>query len=169
MTHLVVDPALRPAWDRTAPAGARLLGLAAAVTAGRRAAVVVADRPLTEAEGAELAAGMAADADGAEAGLRVELAVLAVPGLTAGPADLEHLADLVRQWVNQAAQGSGRGVSVQVDAAPGDGPVRVLVRSIDSSARELAFRLASTYEPALPALRELLGRPVTVHDVETAG
>jgi hypothetical protein len=72
--------------------------------------------------------------------------------------------------VNQAAQGAGRGVRVRLaggEPRPGE-PVRVLVEAIDSSARELALRLASPYEPALPALEALLATSVTVEDAETA-
>jgi hypothetical protein len=75
------------------------------------------------------------------------------------------LPELVRDWIYQAGQGSGRGVHVTVRT--GSTTVRVLVRARDSSARELAFRLASLQEPALPALRALLGgREVSVEDEE---
>ncbi len=66
----------------------------------------------------------------------------------------DTVACVVRQWLHQAAQGSGRGVSVRVEE---DGDVlRVLVDSVDSSAREVALRLSSPHEPALAALTALL-------------
>jgi hypothetical protein len=100
----------------------------------------------------------------AAAGSVLDAGPVEVAALHAASADA-GLEDLLRQWVNQAAQGSGRGVRVRV---AGDTPVRVLVEAIDSSARELALRLASPWEPALPALRALLARPVTVEDAESA-
>ena len=152
MDELVVQEELRPAWDQVGLPGEGLRGLAGAAAAGRGAAVVVTGRALSDPERTALA--------GELAGLlgvgQVELAGL----------DATDLPALLRQWVNQAAQGSGRGVQVRVEE---DGfALRVLVQAIDSSARELAMRLASHYEPALPALRALLGRPITVEDAETA-
>jgi NAD(P)-dependent dehydrogenase (short-subunit alcohol dehydrogenase family) len=149
--------AVSAAWPGDGPI---VRGLAAAVAGGRGACVVVTDRALTEAE---LAAVAAAAGSVLGAG-QVEVAALHAASADAG------LEDLVRQWVNQAAQGSGRGVRVRL-APSGDGPgapVRVLVEAIDSSARELALRLASPWEPALPALRALLATEVTVEDAETA-
>lgn len=117
------------------------LGIGAA-TAGDRGAVVV----LTAAVPADLdlhwAGARFADALGVS---RAEVAV--VQGDT--------VAHVVREWLFQVAQGSGRGVSVLVQE---DGDVlRVLVDSVDSSAREVALRLASPHEPALAALTALLG------------
>jgi hypothetical protein len=134
-------------------------GLAAAAAGGRGACVVVADRPLSDGEAAAVAT---ATASVLGVGGPVEVARLHGSGAT-------PLADLVRQWVNQAAQGAGRGVRVRLagDPAPGE-PVRVLVEAIDSSARELAMRLASPHEPALPALRALLATEVTVADAESS-
>ena len=153
--RLVVQPepaaAVSAAWPG---AGPLVRGLAAAETGGRGACVVVTDRPLSEAEIAAVAG-----ATGALLGVPTEVAALHAPSADPEPADL------LRQWVNQAAQGSGRGVRVRV--ADGS-PVRVLVEAIDSSARELAQRLASPWEPALPALRTLLGTEVTVEDAETS-
>jgi hypothetical protein len=161
---LVVDPALAAAvsaaWPGPAPLGR---GLGAAAAGGRGACVVVTDRPLTEAEATAVAV---AAATALGVGGPVEVAALHAAAGT-------PLVDLVRQWVNQAAQGSGRGVRVRLagppgaEPAPGE-PVRVLVEAIDSSARELALRLASPWEPALPALRALLAAEVTVEDAETA-
>jgi hypothetical protein len=117
----------------------------------------VTDRPLSDGE---LAAVAGAAASWLGVGGPVEVAGLHATGLE----------ELLRQWVNQAAQGAGRGVRVRLapDDPPG-GPVRVLVEAIDSSARELAQRLASPWEPALPALSALLATAVTVEDAETAG
>ncbi len=75
---------------------------------------------------------------------RAEVAVVAADTVTG----------IVREWLYQAAQGSGRGASVRVEQ---DGDVlRVVVDSVDSSAREAALRLASPHEPALAALTALL-------------
>jgi hypothetical protein len=80
------------------------------------------------------------------------------------------LSQLIRDWAYQAAQGSGRGVRIRVEIEDGvdaPGTVRLLVQAPDSSARELAARLASPTEPALAALRALLGGyRVEVIDVE---
>ena len=156
--RLVVAPELAAAVSAGWPAeGPLVRGLAAAAAGGRGACVVVTDRPLSEAEVAAVAG-----AAGTVLGVGpVEVAALHAPSADPDPGDL------LRQWVNQAAQGSGRGVRVRV-AEPADAgaPVRVLVEAIDSSARELALRLASPWEPALPALRTLLAAEVTVEDAE---
>lgn len=149
---LVVDPALVPAWEGLGLADARLQGLAVAVVAGRGACVVVTDRGLTDAEIGALG-GRVAD-------------LVEVPAMEVAALAGDRTEDLLRQWVNQAAQGSGRGVGVRVEAS-GDG-VRILVRAIDSSARELELRLSSPHEPALAALRAACGGlNITVRDAET--
>jgi hypothetical protein len=153
----VVQPELATvvsaAWPGTAPL---VRGLAAAAAGGRAACVVVTDRPLTDAESAAVAAAV---------GTAVGAGSVEVAGVRAG--EDTPLVDVLRQWVNQAAQGAGRGVRVRLAAEPAPGePVRVLVEAMDSSARELALRLASPWEPALPALRAALGREVTVADAE---
>lgn len=155
---LVVDPRLAPAWSRLARTDVALRGFAGAVAAGRAACTVVTDRALT---GDEVAALQRAVAE------VLGVATVEVAALHAVAAE-----DLVRQWVNQAAQGSGRGVRVRVIGTPPEpagskGSLRVLVEAVDSSARELALRLASPLEPALPALRALLGGiDITVEDAE---
>lgn len=156
---LVVDPGLAAAWRRAVPGG-ELLGIAGATASTLGSVVVVTPGPIDDAQLAA-ATGELAQALGVRA---VELVL----------ASGSTLAELVRDWTYQAAQGSGRGVHVRVHADgdpagdPAGVPVRVLVRAIDSSARELAFRLGSPQEPALPALRALLGgREVTVEDEET--
>ncbi|HET9654297.1 MAG TPA: hypothetical protein VFP72_03010 [Kineosporiaceae bacterium] len=154
---LVADPGLAAAWRRAVPGG-ELFGIAGATASTLGSVVVVAPGPIDDAQ-LTAATGELAQALGVRA---VELVL----------ASGSTLAELVRDWTYQAAQGSGRGVHVRVhaDGDPADGPVRVLVRAIDSSARELAFRLGSPQEPALPALRALLGgREVTVEDEETLG
>lgn len=151
--RLVIDPGLAAAWTAVGPP-TTLRGLAAAVTGGRAAAIAVTDRPLTESESAVLADALAAS-----------LGVAMVELIDLHTLDLR---DLLRQWVNQAAQGSGRGVSVELMDTPPQAPLRVLVRAVDSSARELTLRLASPHEPSLPALRALLGgRAIDVVDAET--
>ena len=155
---ILAVPAVSAAWPGSPETGPLVRGLAAAEAGGRGACVVVTDRTLSEAEVAAVAAA-AGSVLGAEP---VEVAALHAPSADPEPADL------LRQWVNQAAQGSGRGVRVRVaSTGAGGGPVRVLVESVDSSARELALRLASPWEPALPALRTLLAAEVTVEDAET--
>lgn len=154
--RLVVAPELAAQVSAAWPGeGPLVRGLAAAEAGGRGACAVVTDRPLAEAEIAAVAGAAAA-----VLGVPVEVAALHAPSADPDPADL------LRQWVNQAAQGSGRGVRVRL---AGGEPLRVLVEAIDSSARELAQRLASPWEPALPALRALLGTEVTVEDAETTG
>jgi hypothetical protein len=159
---------LLPCWDAVAPGAVRLLGLAAAVRGERAAAVLVTDRALPDGALGTLDAALAGTL-----GAPVETAALD------GPAD--DLPRLLRQWVNQAAQGTGRGIRVEVSAATagggasraaggGERGLRIGVRSVDSSARELAMRLASPWEPALPALVALLGGvPVLVEDAEAGG
>lgn len=155
---LVIDPVLSTAWEAVVPA-TRLLGLAGATAGSHGTVVAVSDTAPDDATLAAVTPRLAA-----ALGVR-SLELVTVPG--------GSLADLVREWVYQAAQGSGRGVHLKVAIEPGGseapGAVRVLVRAIDSSARELASRLASPQEPALPALRAVLGgRPVTVEDEESA-
>ena len=144
--------AVSGAWPGPDSAAPLVRGLAAAQAGGRGACVVVTDRALSEAEIAAVAG-----AAGSVLGVPTEVAALHAPSADPEPADL------LRQWVNQAAQGSGRGVRVRV---AGGEPLRVLVEAVDSSARELAQRLASPWEPALPALRSLLGAEVSVEDAE---
>jgi hypothetical protein len=159
---LVVDPELQHAWQAAVPGG-KVVGIAGASASSLGTVVAVSATPVDDAAVAVAAPGLA-EALGVRA-----VQVVVTTGST--------LAELVRDWTYQAAQGSGRGVHVRVlteeaeEAEEGTraGAVRVLVRSIDSSARELAFRLASPQEPALPALRALLsGREVTVADEESS-
>jgi hypothetical protein len=158
IADLVIDPALQQAWLAAVP-GAELVGIAGAGASTQGCVVVVSATPVDDAALAAAAPGLAA--------------VLGVRAVEVVVATGARLADLVRDWTYQAAQGSGRGVHVRVstgdaDGGTGSGPVRVLARALDSSARELAFRLASPQEPALPALRALLGgREVTVEDEES--
>jgi hypothetical protein len=157
---LLVDHALRSAWRSAG--GGEVLGIAGAIAGDLGAVVIVTGGPV---------------ADRVVAAATPELgAVLGVRAVEVVLASGRSLAELVRDWVYQAAQGSGRGVQVRTlvgsDQADSDddgtGPIRVLVRAVDSSARELALRLASQQEPALPALRTLLGgRDVTVSDQES--
>jgi hypothetical protein len=153
---LVIDPLLLAAWEGMRLRDIQLLGLAAELSedSNRAAAVVVTDRPLADA-----AAGYLAVSIGDVLEAPTEL-------ITLDDAD-GNLARLLRQWINQAAQGTGRGVHLSVDIPPQPRPIQVNVRAVDSSARELAMRLASPNEPALAALETLLGgRPVIVLDVD---
>lgn len=153
---LVIDPLLLSAWEGMRLRDVQLLGLAAELSedSARAAAVVVTDRPMGDAAIGYLAVSVSD--------------VLEVPTelITLDDAD-GNLARLLRQWINQAAQGTGRGVHLDVDIPPQPRPIQVAVRAVDSSARELAMRLASPNEPALAALETLLGgRPVIVLDVD---
>jgi hypothetical protein len=145
-----LQPELLAAWRTAVPALA-VTGLAGARRSGRAAVVAVLDARQPPPSAADLTA--------AGAALAAVLAVPSVELVTVAGADL---AAVVRQWVHQAAQGSGRGVAVAVREHRAG--VGVVVTAVDSSARELAMRLASAHEPALPALSALLGRPVTVDD-----
>jgi hypothetical protein len=155
---LVIDPLLLQAWEAMRLKDVQLLGLAGEISEDslRAAVVVVTDRPLTDAAGKYLQ-GQLDD-------------VLETPTELVALSDAEaDLRKLLRQWIDQAAQGAGRGVQLDVQIPPGLDPIQVAVRAIDSSARELAMRLASPNEPALAALESLLGgRPVIVLDVEPA-
>ncbi len=154
---LVVDPVLLAAWR--AAGGGEVRGIAGAVTGDLGAVVVAAEEPAAEAV--------------LETAVERLAAALGVRAVEVLPVGGSGLAELVRDWTYQAGQGSGRGVRVTIRTADagtssGNSPVRVLVRAIDSSARELAFRLASPQEPSLPALRALLGgREVSVQDEES--
>lgn len=153
---LVIDPLLLTAWEALRLRDVQLLGLAGEVSEDttRAAVVVVTDRPIADAAGRYLQGQLD---DVLEAA--TELVTL---NDTAG-----DLPRLIRQWIDQAAHGAGRGCQLQVDVPPGEAPIQVGVRAVDSSARELAMRLASPNEPALSALESLLGgRPVIVLDVD---
>jgi hypothetical protein len=153
---LVIDPLLLSAWETLRLRDVRLLGLAGEISedSTRAAVVVVTDRPLDDAAGRYFQ-GQLDDV------LETTTELVALNDLTC------DLTKLIRQWVNQAAQGAGRGVQLEVNIPPGTGPIQVAVRAIDSSARELSMRLASPNEPALAALESLLGgRPVIVLDAD---
>jgi hypothetical protein len=134
------------------------VGAAWAVTGGRGAAIVLDGSPDSAS-----ADDRTVDLAGALGVAEVEVVVLRLP--TPAPDDLtpEAALALLRQWVHQAAGGAGRGVALTVAGLP-DGPLTLTVTSWDSSARELCLRLASPLEPALPALRSLLGTELTVID-----
>lgn len=161
--ELVVDPALLVAWRHCGAPEPR--GLAGAVVSDHAAVVAVLPSAATSRDWPRLCAEELGRALGART---AEVALVPDVGLTG----------MIRDWAYQAAQGSGRGVHVIVeiadsasngpDTGEGIGPaIRLLVRAPDSSARELASRLASPTEPALTALRTLLGgTQVDVIDVE---
>lgn len=153
---LVIDPLLLTAWDTLRLRDIRLLGLAGEISedSTRAAVVVVTDLPLADAAGRYLQ-GQLDDV------LETTTELVALNDRTG------DLPRLIRQWINQAAQGTGRGVQLDVDIPPGTAPIKLAVRAVDSSARELSMRLASPNEPALPALESLLGgRPVVVLDLD---
>jgi len=157
--RLTIDHRLLPAWRAVFPDGPEPRGLAGRTVAGRAAVVVALPRD----PGGE-------DLERVRGGLAV---ALGVPSVELALVPVDSLPSLMRAWLYQAAQGSGRGVRMHLEIDGDDGPgpaLRVLIRAVDSSARELAFRLASPHEPALGALRALLGGvPVEVLDAETAG
>ena len=153
---LVIDPLLLSAWETLRLRDVRLLGLAGEISedSTRAAVVLVTDRPLADAAGRYFQ-GQLDDV------LETSTELVALSD-AAG-----NLPKLIRQWVNQAAQGAGRGVQLEVEIPPGTAPIKVVIRAIDSSARELSMRLASPNEPALAALESLLGgRPVVVLEVD---
>jgi|tagenome__1003787_1003787.scaffolds.fasta_scaffold20433701_1 hypothetical protein len=153
---LVIDPLLLSAWETLRLRDVRLLGLAGELSedSTRAAVVLVTDRPLADAAGRYFQ-GQLDDV------LETSTELVALSD-AAG-----NLPKLIRQWVNQAAQGAGRGVQLEVEVPPGTAPIKVVIRAIDSSARELSMRLASPNEPALAALESLLGgRPVVVLEVD---
>lgn len=153
---LVIDPALLSAWEALRLKDVQLLGLAGEINedSTRAAVVLVTDHPLAEAAGRYLQ-GQLDD-------------VLETPTELVSLNDAQgDLPKLLRQWINQAAQGAGRGVQLTIMVPEGAEPIEVSVHALDSSARELAMRLASPNEPALAALETLLGgRPVLVMDVD---
>jgi hypothetical protein len=153
---LVIDPLLLAAWESLRLRDVRLLGLAGELSedSTRAAVVVVTDRPVGDSAAFYLE-GQLEDA------LLVPVELIRLNDLHA------DLSKLLRQWINQAAQGAGRGVALNVDIPPTPAAIQVAVHAVDSSARELAMRLASPNEPALAALETLLaGRPVIVLDVD---
>jgi len=155
---LVIDPLLLSAWEALRLRDIQLLGLAGEVSedSSRAAAIVVTDQPLPDAASLYLRGQLD---DLLEA--PTELVVLNDPA-----ADLPKL---LRQWVSQAVQGTGRGIPLTVVVPDGLAPIEVSVQAMDSSAREFTMRLSSLNEPALAALETLLGgRPVIVLDAEQA-
>jgi hypothetical protein len=153
---LVIDPLLLSAWETLRLRDVRLLGLAGEISedSTRAAVVVVTDRPLAEAAGRYFQG-------------QLDDVLETTTELVALDDAIGDLSKLIRQWINQAAQGAGRGVQLDIDVPPGTAPIQVSVRAVDSSARELSMRLASPNEPALAALESLLGgRPVIVLDAE---
>ncbi len=153
---LVIDPVLLTAWETLRLKDVQLLGLAGEISedSSRASVVLVTDRPLADAAGRYLQ-GQLDD-------------VLETPTeLVALNDQGGDLPRLLKQWINQAAQGTGRGVELEISVPDDAEPIRVSVRAIDSSARELTMRLASPNEPALAALETLLGgRPVLVLDAD---
>lgn len=153
---LVIDPLLLSAWEALRLKDVQLLGLAGEISedSDRAAVVVVTDLPLSEAACRYLQ-GQLDDV------LETPTELVTLDDVTG------DLPSLLRQWIHQAAQGAGRGVHLDVTIPQGPEAIRVAVRAIDSSARELTLRLASVNEPALAALESLLGgRPVIVLDLD---
>ena len=156
---LTLSPPLLPIWQAwvggqsTPP---ELHGLASALAGESTAAtVIVASSPMLDPDLSQDLREAFRVALGAS---RLEL--IAVPH--------EPLETLLKEWIYQAAQGTGRGIIVRFAEGP-DGEIDIQLRAIDSSARELAWRLASPHEADFAALRELLGeRRSAVRDVETS-
>jgi hypothetical protein len=153
---LVIDPVLLSAWEALRLKDVQLLGLAGEINedSTRAAVVLVTDYPLADAAGRYLQGQLD----------EVLQAPTELVSLNDAGGDLSRL---LRQWIHQAAQGAGRGVQLSIMVPDGPDPIQVSMHAIDSSARELAMRLASPNEPALAALETLLGgRPVLVMDVD---
>ena len=187
---LTTSPELLPIWTSWAAShapGAAIHGLNAASADGT-ATVIVASSPPIDPD--------ADDTPSLRAALAEALGVRRVEVIAVPPGPLPQL---VKSWLFQAAQGTGRGIAVRVEDSTGDsaggstrdstgdstrdsagdstggkpnahdGPIDVQIWAIDSSARELVWRLASPHESGLPALRVLLGgREITIRDVENA-
>jgi hypothetical protein len=131
-----LDPGLAEACVQAGLPREGLSAVRAAVGGSAACVVVITDRP----------PGQGPDSDAVTAAVRTAVA------RRLGLADLEliiasggTLRALVRDWLYQAAQGSGRGVSLRLEEHPVPGArpaLTVLVDSPDSSAREAALRLA---------------------------
>ena len=184
---LVVDPALHQAWSAAAPE-AVVTGIAAAVAGSHGSVVVVSPTAVDDAAIAAATPGLTAAlgvrsveivvvsggtlsdivrdwtyqaGQGSGRGVRVRVRTDEQPMPDDGPG-----ASVGEGTTAEAEAGAEAGAEATVSGSAA--PVRVLVRAIDSSARELAFRLGSPQEPALPALRALLGgREVSVEDEES--
>jgi hypothetical protein len=142
--EFAADPDLVETWRRLAPE-LDLLGAGQATKSGHTVALLVVSDPdlVSDQVLGRLAEGLAG-----RVGVRTVELIL----LPAGPPER-----LLRQFTYQAAQGSGRAIGLRVLPPEGEDPDwRLEVWSIDSSARELAHRLASPNEPALEALARLL-------------
>lgn len=131
-----LDPGLAAACARAGLSRAGLLGASAAVDEPAACVVVITDRP----------AGHGPDSDVVTAAVRAaverRLELSDVELIIASGGTLRAV---VRDWLYQAAQGSGRGVSVRLEERRVTGArpaLFVLVDSEDSSAREVAMRLA---------------------------
>lgn len=156
------DPVLARVWaelrdDTSGATGDAVLGIGAG-SDGETGCVVVVTADPVDPDGAGLAelAGRLA----AELGLdRVRVITTEGPGLRT----------VLRDWLFQAAEGSGRGVRI-TPVAPEPGVLELQVSSWDSSAREVELRLAGLGGPAAPeaqALAAVLGaREVRVREVE---
>jgi hypothetical protein len=149
LPELSRDPVLAQVW---AEAGlGELLGIAAG-SDGESGCAVAVTAAAVDPDPALLRA--VADRMAAELGL-AELRLLTVHG--------QSLRTVARDWLYQAAQGSGRGVSVRLDEQ--DGRLTVLVSSWDSSAREVELRLAGSggaQAVEAAALAQALGYPQVV-------
>lgn len=137
---LHIEPSLVPVWRSLGFPDGDLLGLGSAGAGGRGVVVAVTASPVDGSVVQDAPARFARTL-----GYRV-VEVIAVHG--------SSVPEIVRDWLYQAAQGSGRGVSVQVTET--SGALEVVVTSVDSSAREVAHRLASEHEPAVAALTTVL-------------
>lgn|GEM_PF-4890025 len=132
-----LDPRLAAVCTEAGLPVAGLRGICAA--AGGGAGCVVAVSELPPPPGGSTDAALAAARTALAGALGVaELELILATGPT--------VRAVVRDWLYQAAQGSGRGVSMRLEerAGPGAAPVlEVLVDSPDSSAREVALRLGT--------------------------
>lgn len=151
------DPVLAQVWAELRGDEDRLLGIGAASDGETGCVVAVTAVPVDPAD---------PDVAGLAGRMAAELGLDRVRVITAeGPA----LRTLLRDWLYQAAEGSGRGVKV-VPAEPEPGVLELQVSAWDSSAREVELRLAGLGGPAAPeaqALATVLAvREVRVREVE---
>lgn len=155
------DPVLAQVWAELRPEHAdALLGIGAGSDGETGCVLLVTADPVDPDD-----AGLAPVAER----LALELGLDRVRVITAeGPG----LRTVLRDWLFQAAEGSGRGVRI-VPVAPEPGVLELQVSAWDSSAREVELRLAGLGGPAAPealALAAVVGaREVRVREVDAPG
>jgi hypothetical protein len=154
------DPVLARVWVELRGDGVGLLGIGAGSDGQTGCVLVVTAEPVDPDDAGAAAGRTVAGRMAAELGLdQVRVITAQGPGLRT----------VLRDWLYQAAQGSGRGVRIE-PAEPEPGVLELRVSSWDSSAREVELRLAGLGAAAAPeaqALAAVLGiREVRVREVD---